>query len=275
MYSQYPAGCDQATQQLLTDGAKLSKMAYSDPGAIEKSPESYEILKRVQGKPQFITCPQCDAQCYLVKYKSLAFPAGVLAICVRGTTSLEDWLCDAEADQVPFKDVNQKVNGKVHAGFYRQFVALFSKFNDQVKQHLTNGGTLLCVGHSLGSTSSAIAAVNYALGYPGKVWYAGFGTPRVFDATLAKAFDSTVQGKWRLKHGADPVNSVPPPLNYVHAGNEVHLGKKDNYPDVPVLIDVGDHDIAKYVAALENPKAEATETKSIATRNWIQQLLKV
>ena len=53
----------------------------------------------------------------------------MLAICARGTTSLMDWMCDAEVDQVTFRDCNQKAVGKVHAGFYRQFIGLFSLFD--------------------------------------------------------------------------------------------------------------------------------------------------
>lgn len=65
------------------------------------------------------------------------------------------------------------------------------------------------------------------------------------------------------------MNSVPPPLNYKHAGAEVHLGKSDSYPEIPVLLDVGDHDIRKYVAALESGGKTDSETKSAATRQWL------
>ena len=274
MYSQYPAALDQATKQLLTDGAKLSQMAYSTPDALAKSKESFEILKRVQGTPQYVTCPECDAQCYLVKYQAPAvdgLPKSVLAICARGTTSLLDWMCDADVDQVPFKDVNQHVVGKVHAGFYKQFVGLFSLFDKQVRKHLDDGGTLLCVGHSLGSAVAVIASVNYALGYPGKVWYAGYGTPRALNPVLAQACDKNVLGRWRVKNQADPVDSCVIPINYTHIGTEIHLGSKDPCPNVPVLLHVPDHDIATYVAHLENP-SQQTDVKSAVARNWLQTM---
>lgn len=255
--SQYPAGLDDATKQLLTDGAKLSQMAYSNPEAV--TPDSFEVLKRVEGTPDFVTCPECDAQCYNVKYKPPrvpGMPSSVLAICARGTSSVVDWVCDAEVDQVPFKDATGATIGRVHAGFYRQFLGLFKLFGDRVRKHLAAGGFLLCVGHSLGSSVSAVAALYYGLGHSGKVFYAGYGTPRVFDPVAAKAFNSCVKGKWRVKNRADPVDSCVPPIDYQHVGSEIHLGAADTHPNLPLLTDVRDHDIARYVAALV-PRASA------------------
>lgn len=262
--SQYPAGLDEATKQLLTDGAKLSQMAYSNPDLV--SPNTFEVLKRVEGKPQFFTCSSCDSQCYIVKYKPppvSGMPTSVLAVCVRGTSSIMDWVCDAQVGQVPFMDAQGHLIGRVHAGFYRQFSGLFKLFGEQVRKHLADGGVLMCVGHSLGSAIAAIAAVYYGTGYPGKVWYAGLGTPRTFDKVAAKAFNGYVQGMWRLKNASDPINSCIPPLEYVHAGKEIHLGAADRCPDVPVLLDIGDHDIKKYIAALQSNQSLNTRVTSV------------
>lgn len=261
MYSQYPATCDVATQQLLADGAKLSQMAYSDPANVAQ----FEVLKRVEGTPEFLTCPDCDAQCYLARYRP---PPGsglpqVLAICARGTSSVVDWTCDAEVQQVPFSQANKA--WRVHAGFHRQFQGLRRLFDGKVKEHLQGGGTLLCVGHSLGSSVAAIAAVSYALSYPQKVWFAGYGTPRVFNPALAAAFDGCVHGRWRVKNGSDPVNSVLPPIDYVHAGQEVHLGPSDPCPDIPVLFHISDHDIAEYIARL----LQQPVNKPTVHRDWL------
>ena len=283
MCSQYPVGLDEGQQKLLTDGAKLSQLAYSDPATM--SSQTFEVLTRVQGTPEYVTCPDCDAQCYLVNYKPVpvkGMPDNVLTICARGTTSLVDWCCDAEVNQVVFKDANQNVvydkkkqPGRVHAGFYRQFVGLFKLMDTRVKKHLSAGGTLFCVGHSLGSAASAIAAVNYGLAFPGQVWYAGYGVPRVFNDVLAGAFDGCVKGKWRVKNAADPVASIVPPIEYKHAGSEVHIGTTDNYPDLPMLFDVGDHDIKNYITGLQKQGGGCTESKSVILRNWIQNLLGV
>lgn len=274
--SQYPAGLDEATRQLLTDGAKLSQMAYSSPEAV--TPDKFEVLKRVEGTPEFFTCTECDANCYIAKYKPprvSCMPASVLAICARGTSSVLDWVCDAEVDQVLFKDANGAALGRVHAGFHRQFLGLFRLFGDQVRKHLAGGGVLLCFGHSLGSSIGAVAALYYGRDHPGQVFYAGYGTPRVFDPDAAKAFNGCVKGKWRVKHRFDPVDACIPPIDYKHVGSEVHMGAIDRHPDVPLLIDVGDHDISKYIAALQNGGDDKVERKNTATKSWLQSLLKI
>lgn len=276
-----------AQRKLLIDGARLSWMSYSSPETVRKNWSTrhvdsgvaqgpFEVLRRVKECPQFIECKPCDAQCYLAAYEPPEVEniqqKPVLAVCARGTTSIMDWLCDAEANQVPFKDCNQRVIGKVHAGFYRQFVGLYSIFDRQIKQHLQEGGHLLCVGHSLGGACSTIAAVNYASGYPGQVWHASYGSPRVLDKTTADVYNSIVRARIRVKNCSDPVPAVPPPLNYTHVGVSLHLGPEDDFPEIPILLDIGDHDIAKYVAHLQQPEA-SQETKTPATRSWMQKVL--
>ena len=69
------------------------------------------------------------------------------------------------------------------------------------------------------------------------------------------------------------VKAVPPPLNYTHVGVPLHLGPEDDFPDIPILLDVGDHDIAKYVDHLQQPET-SQETKTAATRSWMQKVLR-
>lgn len=280
---EYPGSLSPPSQQLLQDGAKLSWLSYSEPDVVNAKwtakdfgEDRFEVLRRVKRCPQFISCDECDAQCYIAEYDPPKVDTlqdrPVLAILARGTTSLMDWMCDARANQVDFKDCRQRSVGKVHAGFYRQFIGLFSIFDKQIKRHLEAGGNLLCVGHSLGSAIATIAAVNYGLGFPRQVWFAGYGTPRVLNKTLADAFEGVVQTRLRVKNASDPVVAIVPPISYVHVGTEMHLGPKDDYPDIPVILDVADHDIATYVAHLARPEA-STEAKSPATRSWLQRAL--
>ena len=273
------ASLSDSGKSLLLDCARLSWMAYSDQATVDArraaapNADYFQVLDRVTSV-QFVECKACDAQCYLVHYKPP--PAAglgtepVLAICARGTTSLMDWMCDAEVEQTVFKDCNQQAIGRVHAGFNRQFVGLFKVFDDQIMKHMRAGGKLLCTGHSLGAAIATIAALNYASAFPAQVWFADFGGPRAGDAVFARAFDRAVQLRLRVKNAADPVVSVVPPVGYVHVGAEVHLGPTDPYPDVPVLLDVGDHDIAKYTRAVAAPDA-CKESKPAATRNWLLQ----
>ncbi len=286
-YVQYPGNLSQETRSLLIDCAKLSWLAYSEPAVVEEQyknrdkqdPEgAFEVLKRATEVPKFITCKGCDAQCYLLKYTPPKVDSlgdkPVMAIAARGTTSIMDWMCNARAYQTEFKDCAGRVmkDVEVHAGFYGQFMAIWGIVDVEVKKHLASGGQLLCCGHSLGSSCAAIAALNYGSQYPTQVWYVGVGTPRVGNAAFAKAFAKCVQTRIRLKNCSDPVVAIVPPLDYVHVGCEVHLGPADNYPEVPVLLDVGDHSVAAYVKNLETPET-AKQVAPAATKNWLQRTM--
>lgn len=285
-YVQYPADFSGPLKQLLIDGAKLSWMAYSEPKIIDaeykredksKLAGAFEVLNRVSEPPKFVTCIDCDAQAYLVRYQPPAVDnlqsKPVLAICARGTTSVMDWICNAQVYQTKLKDCNGKLlDVQVHAGFYRQFISLFSMFDEAVKKHLRDGGSLFCTGHSLGGGISTIAALNYASGFPNQVWQASYGSPRVGDAKFASLFDKIVQTRIRTKNSSDPVPAIIPPIDYVHVGCEAHLGPPDNYPEIPVLTDSGDHSISKYVDGLQVPE-KAKETAPSATKSWLQRTL--
>lgn len=121
---------------------------------------------------------------------------------------------------------------------------------------------LLICGHSLGSAGAAVAALAYALKYPGRrVSYIGFGTPRVGNAAWAKLFNSVVQQPTRVKNGADPVESCLPPVGYVHVGTPatyIHVGAPDPFPDVCLLLDITDHDMANYIKHLKQDDTSET-----------------
>lgn len=283
---QYPGTFDDPTKRFLKDSLLLAWLAYSDPSSVNKAfiesrqsgadlKDANEVLRYVDETPLFVTCPKCDAQCYLVKYRPpeiLDISAKpVLAICARGTTSLMDWICDAEVRQVPFRDSTDKVvkNVEVHRGFYSQFIALYSKIDRQVKSHLKSGGNLLCVGHSLGSSLSCIAALNYGRQYPSQVYYSGCGTPRVGNQAFADEFNKCVQIKYRIKNERDPVVSIVPPLDYVHVGQEIHLGAADPIPQVPIMTDIADHYVSNYLKTMST----MSTTPVTKTQSWYQKLL--
>lgn len=293
--TQWPGKLTAAQKQLVLDGARLSWLAYSEPAQVAEwytkskagdlvvdtnNPTAADVMSKVLTPPQFVTCLECDAQCYLIEYKPPITDGidtkPVLAICVRGTSSMMDAVCDIRVNQTQMRDASDKTipDVKIHAGFYIQFIALFSKFDKIVKRHLDDGGNLLCVGHSLASAIAAIAALNYSNTHPSQVFYAGFGTPRVGNQAFKNRFDTTVKLKWRVKNGRDPVNSCLPPLGYVHVGNELHLGPSDPYPDIPVLFDLADHDIASYVKALQLGDKNETIVPE-ATTTWLLRAMNV
>lgn len=275
-----------AKKQLLADAAKMSWLSYSSPEVVQQqfgkrskaAAKPFDVLQRVDVPPRFVSCKACDAQCYMLQYTNKAADdlnsKPVLAISARGTTSLMDWLSDVEFMQEPFKDCNGKSypGARVHHGFQRQFLGLAAVFDTQVKQHLKAGNHLLCTGHSLAGSLSSIAAAHYALGYPGQVWHVSFGSPRTGNDAFAQLYNKSVLFKHRVKNSSDPVVSIIPPVNYAHVDSELHIGPPDQYPELPVLLDIADHDISKYTADVENPAA-ASESKSATTRDWLQGLM--
>lgn len=293
---QWPAKLSNPEQQLVLDCAKLSWLAYSDPDIVKQSwtaqqsgtlkmdpskPAASDVMARICKLPQYVNCPSCDAQCYLLLYKP---PAGIaelgtdpiVVIAARGTTSLMDWMCNASAYQTQFRDATDLPvkNVEVHAGFYRQFIALLSKLDVDLQKHLKNGGKVLCCGHSLGGAISTIAALNYGNTYPKQVWHASFGSPRVGNKAFREAYTKCAKLQARLKHSRDPVPAVVPPIDYWHVSQETHLGEPDPCSDIPILLDVGDHNMGKYVSAIQNPAAaQAAVPASSSTGSWLLKAL--
>lgn len=290
--TQWPARLSEPEQKLVLDCAKMAWLSYSDQDTVAAwwaaqqtgtlkvdpaKPAMSDVMPRICKLPQFISCPACDAQCYLLMYtppkgiSELAEP--VLVIAARGTTSLMDWMCNARAYQTKFRDATDKpVKGgvEVHTGFYAQFISLLSKVDQAVKCHLEAGGKVLCVGHSLGGAISTIAALNYGNTYPQQVWHASFGSPRVGNKAFREAYAKCTRLQARLKHSRDPVPAILPPIDYWHVGPETHLGETDPYGDIPVLIDAGDHSMAKYVSAIQTPvAAQAAVPATSSTGSWL------
>ena len=288
---QYPADLSMPMKHFLTDTVLLSWLAYSNPDDVKKEFErsrqagqtlsnAYEVLKWVETPPVYYTAESCDAQCYLINYFPPAMIADmpdhkpILAICCRGTTSVMDWLCDAQVRQVQFRDSTDKPVEKVfvHRGFYRQFIALFSIIDSKVKAHLQSGGILLCSGHSLGSAAATLAALNYGRQYPKQVYYVGCGTPRVGNQAFADEFDKCVQMRWRVKNERDPVLAIIPPIDYTHVGQEIHLGAPDPLPSIPIMTDVQDHYISNYAENMNNPSVDKL-IKPNRVQSWYEDVL--
>lgn len=296
--TQWPARLSEPEQKLVLDCAKMAWLAYSDQDTVAAwwaaqqtgtlkvdpaKPAMSDVMPRICKLPQFISCPACDAQCYLLMYtppkgiSELAEP--VLVIAARGTTSLMDWMCNARAYQTKFRDATDKPVNKgaveVHAGFYRQFISLLSQVDAGVQKHLKGGGMVICVGHSLGGAISTIAALNYGNTYPQQVWHASFGSPRVGNKAFKEAYAKCTRLQARLKNEKDPVPASLPPIDYWHVGPETHLGESDPYWDIPVLFDLGDHDMVNYVSAIQNPAAvQAAVPASSSTGSWLLKAMR-
>ena len=212
------------------DFARLSQLAYSEPttvgriwqagrahpSALKDTPS--EVMCRLAYTPLYYSAPAADAQCYLSVYeqcigvdalKVAAVKQGrAMILAFRGTSDLADAMCDVNLQQVPFKDLAKTEIGRVHSGFNKQFRALLPLFDQLVQQHLNTGNSLICSGHSLGSSLATLAATYYGRTYPGQCNYVGFGTPRVGNKNFAESFDGSVDKQFRIKNGVDLVRCL-------------------------------------------------------------------
>ncbi len=260
--------------------ARLSWLAYQSPDVVnqqwqtcQKLPEAecgdWTPLKAASEPPQFATCAASDAQAYAFKMGGCTETPLILAC--RGTSSIQDAMVDASLALVPFEfaDGKQKTGVCVHKGFYQQFKGILPQVDLLYKGHLAGGGMLLCTGHSLGSGIAALAALYYAEQFPQQVAYIGFGTPRVGNPALVKTFNTVVLDRSRVANGRDPINKVPPPVGYAHVGAEVHIGRPDPYPAIPLFTDIPDHDILQgYVRGLQTDAPQANAIPR-SHANWL------
>lgn len=175
----------------------------------------------------------------------------------------------------------------MHQGFLSQFKLLEPLLDRYVLSHLraNRRHRLLCCGHSLGGAVAAVAAVVYGCMYPGQVEWVSFGAPKIGNGAFAEAlrrkarvissllsprrlahlarthapepfmlcrifFLPQVGLRWRVKHGRDLVVKVPAG-DFAGCGTELHCGRDDPYPDIPVFQDLPDHDSIRYIEALD------------------------
>lgn len=256
--------------ELIVDMARLSRMAYSSPeyvdnmwkiahkkqriGVVEPDLETIQVLKRVVSTPIFCNSKIGDSQSYAVYYQHQY--SRKLVLVARGTSSLKDAVCDAKLNLAHCNEFGTVQNLiKVHSGFYEQFRALQPCFDSHVDPYMTDHkNQLICCGHSLGAGLCTIASLVYAIQYPKRVSYYGFGSPRVGNKEFSDLFDKHVLEAQRYKNSCDPVSKIPLAIGYHHIGFENDIGKHDDHPNIPLIKDIPDHDILKYVNNLKKLK---------------------
>lgn len=270
--------------QLMIDCARLSRIAYKEPHFVKSDwnkahdsnnttyyhdPISASVFKKIKQEPIFCNSPIGDSQAYTVIYCDDGIERLILAC--RGTSSIQDALCDANVGLKPineFRNLSSPV--RAHGGFLLQFRALQTLFDPIVHNYMeqNNRKLLLCTGHSMGSAIGIIAALVYSLKYPNRVSYIGIGTPRVGNLAFKKEFDSRVAIRVRIKHGRDLVCKIASAARFAHVGHELHIGRRDPYPHVPLLTDIPDHDCVKYIERLidDTPQDRLTINKYIISK---------
>lgn len=143
-------------------------------------------------------------------------------IALRGTASLQDGLTDAH-----FGLTGSEAGAIVHAGFNKTFNTMKPAFKDYFSNRLSSssGGTIHCVGHSLGGALASLTADWLKSAYSLPVNLYTFGSPRVGLHGFSEKTTARVDKIFRCTHGADPVPKVPlwPFTHAPYNGSEYRL----------------------------------------------------
>jgi hypothetical protein len=248
---------DHRSRTLVADGARLARLSYKPDAELRQLVRDDPVFRRmVADDPVYIDCESCDAQGWTFTYDDSQRKSLCIVVC--GTTSIEDWLCNVSIMQRPFRDFDGKPFGcaMVHAGFDTQADAMFVAVRDRVVAYMDAAPEreLVCIGHSLGAAVSAVLALRIATRYPRRVTCVGYGTPRVGNSRFAAFVSTNLLAAVRVKNGSDPVCACVLPVNYEHAGVELHVGHEDPLPDVPQIEHLSDHYIDNYVSRLQRAR---------------------
>jgi pimeloyl-ACP methyl ester carboxylesterase len=176
----------------------LASFAYKDP----------EQGLFLGAKETSFSTTNYDAQFYRLEFDDRT------VFAIRGTSSSEDVMIDAEIILVPFG----AESSRVHSGFLKQYKSMQSDIIAFI-------GTKPCefVGHSLGGALATIAAAHIKSLFPNLlVKCVTFGSPRVGNAAFAKWFES-VDESVRVVNGNDIVTRSPK-LFYSHVKGEHRVG---------------------------------------------------
>ena len=137
------------------------------------------------------------------KNSKLKTDSGLILVAFRGTSSLEDFLCDADFFTTR---INLNTDARVHLGFYRAYKSIESRLKARLDEIITRRavGSSTCnlqpatctsivfTGHSLGGALALLAAYYLSHFYNIEAVYT-FGAPDVGNAAFTKSFNRRKQ----------------------------------------------------------------------------------
>lgn len=127
----------------------------------------------------------------------------------RGTSSVENWLRDAEFFQMAYAGVP---GAEVHYGFYQAYKTIAPVVRAAATKLRTMFPALpiIVTGHSLGAAISGFTALDLAeQGFQDVRGYS-FGQPRMGNAVFAAHYATKVPFTWRVVNEHDIVPHIPP-----------------------------------------------------------------
>jgi hypothetical protein len=187
---------------------------------------------------------------------------GDVAIAIRGTEGILEWIHDAEFLQVPcpflagaghtedgFTDMYESLRTAAAPGAPTVVNALAQlPFSQPV-------GSLTICGHSLGGALATLLALDVAANttFTDPAVYT-YGSPRTGDSLFASTYDQVVKNSYRVANRLDVVTALPPPIDYEHVLTPYDLNPIRLVPLPPkVLVKYSvlcEHSLATYLYLL-------------------------
>jgi hypothetical protein len=169
---------------------------------------------------------------------------GDIAIALRGTEGIPEWIHDAVFLQVPCPFLPG--SGHTDDGFTAMYssmrvgVAPGSMTVVQALATLTLPIPITSVticGHSLGGALATLLALDVAANtsFNDPTVYT-FASPRTGDSVFASTFNQVVKNSYRVANRMDIVPKLPPPLNYLHVNTDFELNPIQILPLPPKFL---------------------------------------
>ena len=201
----------------------LSGAAYCDK-------DNYESMKLAGPASGFeLTNVLYDKHTDLQGYVGYLAKANSIYVIFRGTSSMTNWLDDAEIIQTSYTTFPE-CDCKVHSGFYKSAVAVRDTAISSVRALLAKYPhfKIYVSGHSYGAAVAQLISMELiAKNIPSNVY--NYGQPRIGNAKYAEFVNTKLTTMFRLTHDKDMVPHVPlTSMNYVHSCVEVFEDKEND-----------------------------------------------
>jgi hypothetical protein len=183
-----------------------------------------------------------------------------VVLAIRGTEGIWEWVQDAKFLPKPFP--NTPGGGLTEDGFtdmYQSFSfeagTCDKNFATDLLKMIPSGARVTVCGHSLGAALATLLAFDMGVRSTLPIVLYTLASPRVGDLTFSHLFNHVVPNAYRVANRLDIVPKVPPPLMYVHVGDETEL-----VPGKDMKFDLGcEHDLMSYFHMLAALDGDAVE----------------
>jgi len=192
--------------------------------------KTYNVLKTIYSND---LATDLNPRAVLEGYKTLGIIAqsatddADIVIAVRGTEGIWEWLQDAKFLPRPFPNVPG--GGLSEDGFTDMYLSFSltpspsTTFMQDVKALLPSNAMVTVTGHSLGAALATLLSLDMAVNTSFPLAVYTLASPRVGDLSFHNLFNHIVPNAYRVANRLDIVPQTPPPLLYLHVGDDTEL----------------------------------------------------